>query len=241
MFACTTHPVHGTEKMKWLLLIAISSLTLVLGLAAGCRDEEPPTSNPTATAAKVSEPSPQAPGEDIAFSMEEEYRLGEPVEIAIRNNSNVNYYYQGEYPACYNLQFFDDSQVSHPDPYAFPVTQERVLSPGRFIVPQGTHCDIIFEKSLKPGQSVVLFTWDQQMCIKDRWGCIESVPVEPGEYLIRGKFSPVAGVVGFGAHQIPGYVIFGKFSPVEGVVGFGANQTPGAITTVTWGFTIVTN
>lgn len=160
-------------------------------------------------------PTP-TPGGDIVFDMEEEYRPGEPVEIAVRNNSDLIYYYQSYYPACYNLQFFDDSQESRLYPNADPERRERLLSPGRFIVPRGTHCDLISEKSLMPGQSVALFTWEQQMCIKDRWGCIESVPVDPGEYLVRGEFSRVAGVVGPGA----------------------ANQTPDVITTITWGFTI---
>ena len=201
--------------MKWLLMIAIASLTLTLGLAACGAGEEPPTSNTTVTGAQVGETSPLASGGDIALDMEEEYLLGEPVEIVIRNNSKANYYYQSQYPACSNLHFFDDSQQSRAYPYANPARKERILSPGRFIVPGGTHCDILNEKTLKPGESVALFTWDQQMCIKDRWGCLESVPVEPGEYLIRGEFSRVAKVVGFRA-----------------------KQSEDQITTVTWGFTI---
>lgn len=147
--------------------------------------------------------------------MEDEYRLGEPIEISVRNNSELNYYYQAQYPACYNLQFFDDSQESRPYPNADPVPKQRFLSPGRFIVPRGTHCDTVWEKSIDPGQTVVVFTWEQQMCIKDRWGCMESVPVEPGEYLVRGEFSSLARVIG------PGW-----------------DREPDAITTVTWNFTI---
>ncbi len=157
----------------------------------------------------------QAPGGEIMFDMAEEYRLGEPVEIIVRNNSDLVYYYQFQYPACYNLQFFDDSQESRPYPNADPVLKQRFLSPGRFIVPRGTHCDTIWEESINPGQSVTVFTWDQQMCIKDRWGCIESVPVEPGEFLIQGEFSSV-----------------------ERGIWPGENRRPDVITTITWGFTI---
>lgn len=152
---------------------------------------------------------------DIQFDMEEEYHLGEPVEILVRNNSDLNYYYQFQYPACYNLQFFDDFQESRPYPNADPVPKQRYLSPGRFIVPRGTHCDTIWEKYLEPGTSAVLFTWDQQMCIKDRWGCMESVPVEAGEYLVRGEFSSAARVIG------PGW-----------------DRKPDVIKTISWSFTI---
>ena len=161
------------------------------------------------------EPSPQPPNADIVFDMKEEYRLGEPVEIAVRNHSDLDYYYQFQYPACYNLQFFDDSQESRPYPNAEPVLKQRYLSPGRFIVPRGTHCDTIWEKSIDPGRSVVVFTWDQQMCIKDRFGCIESVPVQPGEYLIQGEFSSAARVIG------PGW-----------------DRKPDMITTISWSLTI---
>ena len=166
-------------------------------------------------AEQVGDSSPPSPGGDIVFEMEEVYRLGEPVDIVVRNYSNLDYYYQFQYPACYNLQFFDDSQESRPYPNADRVLTQRYLSPGRFIVPRGTHCDTIWEKSINPGQSVVLFTWDQQMCIKDRFGCIESVPVEPGEFLVRGEFSSAARVIG------PGW-----------------DRKPDVITTITWGFTI---
>ena len=147
--------------------------------------------------------------------MKKEYRLGEPVEVAIRNNSDVEYYYQSYYPACYNLEFFDDSQEVRPYPNADPVLTQRYLSPGRFIIPRGTHCDLVGEESVAPGESATIFTWEQQMCIKDRWGCQESVPVEPGEYLVRGQFSHLLDVIG------PGY-----------------EAVPEAITTITWEFTI---
>ena len=170
---------------------------------------------PVDLAAQVNGPSQQPRDADIVFDMKEEYRLGEPVEISVRNYSDLDYYYQFQYPACYNLQFFDDSQESRPYPNAEPVLKQRYLSPGRFIVPRGTHCDTIWEKSIEPGQSVVVFTWDQQMCIKERWGCMESVPVEPGEYLVQGEFSSIARVIGPGR-----------------------DRNPDAITTVTWNFTI---
>ena len=201
--------------MKSLLSITVASPILVIGLSACGIGDKPPASNSTVMGSQAVDPIPRALNRDIAFDMEAKYSLGDPVEIAIRNDSNQIYYYQSEYPACFNLQFFDDSQESRRYPYADPKSKERVLSPGRFIVPGGTHCDLLFEQALKPGKSVALFTWDQLMCTKDRCGWLESVPVEPGEYLIRGEFSSRAKVIGFGAKK-------------------SADQ----ITTATWGFTI---
>lgn len=201
--------------MKSLLSITAASLILVIGLGACGISDKLPTSNSTVIGAQAVDPISRALNRDIAFDMEAKYSLGDPVEIAIRNDSNQIYYYQSEYPACFNLQFFDDSQESRPYPYADPKSKERVLSPGRFIVPGGTHCDLLFEQALKPGKSVVLFTWGQLMCTKDRWGCLENVPVEADEYVIRGEFSSRAKVIGFGA-----------------------KRSTDQITTTTWGFTI---
>jgi serine protease inhibitor len=190
-------------------------LATVLLLVACGPAEDPSTPSPTATAPPGGEPSPPVAAGDILFEMEAEYQRGEPVEITIRNYSDTPYYYQSYYPACYNLKFFDDSPERRAYPYADPSSEERLLLPGQFIVPQGTHCDLISEESLGPGQTVVLLTWDQQMCIQDRWGCIESLPVEPGKYRVRGEFSQAAGVV------VPG-----------------VDQTEAAITAVQWDFII---
>lgn len=221
-------------RLPWLL--GLLTLLAVSCTSAESADRAPiPTSTPTTDivrleqrvtgvfthptpvdlAPQVGEPSPRAPDGELVFDMKEEYRLGEAVEVALRNDSDVDYYYQSYYPACNNLEFFDDSQEVRPYPNADPVLTQRYLSPGRFIVPRGTHCDLTGEKFIMPGQSVVIFTWDQQMCIKDRFGCMESVPVEPGEYQIRGEFSSVARVIG------PGW-----------------DRIPDVITTITWGFTI---
>jgi hypothetical protein len=40
-------------------------------------------------------PTP-SPAGNLVFDMQQEYRLGEPVEVAIRNDSNVTYYFQSE-------------------------------------------------------------------------------------------------------------------------------------------------
>lgn len=181
---------------------------VVRGPRSGPGPGGPRAGSPTITdTPKGGEPNPQVAAEGISFDMEDSYQLGEPIEVVILNKSNTNYYYQSYYPACYNLKFFDDSKEARPYPYVDQMKSERVLLPGQFIVPEGTHCDLISEESLEPGDRTVLFTWEQQMCIKDRWGCIESVPVEPGTYRVVGEFSQSAGMIGAGGSQGQGKTI----------------------------------
>lgn len=150
---------------------------------------EPPTVMPTTT------PRPTAtPGEaDIVFVLRDRYRAGEALEVKIFNRSESNrYYYQAQYPACYNLKFFDSTSESRPYPEVTAVAgtrPPRMLLPGQFVVPEGTHCDLIWEKELAPGGEAVLFTWDLDRCVKDRWGCIGSAMLSPGEYRIEGEFT----------------------------------------------------
>lgn len=127
---------------------------------------------------------------DITFEMKDRYRLGEPVEIRIRNNSaRSTYYYSSRYPACHILKFFDTSIGRRPYPREELGREPAYLEPGRFIVPEGTHCDLVDEKPLGPGEVALLVTWRQEVCVKDVWGCIEQAPVTPGEYRIDGEFA----------------------------------------------------
>ena len=43
----------------------------------------------------------------------------------------------------------------------------------RFIIPPGTHCDLLAEETFKPGERKSLFSWSLDECVKDRWGCVE--------------------------------------------------------------------
>ncbi|GEM_PF-474665 len=141
--------------------------------------------------------TPAAALPDIAFEMKGRYQLGEPIEVRVRNRSDTDtYYYQSYYPACYNLKFFDGSTERRPYPYADPVQPVRFLLPGQFIIPRGTHCDLISEEQLKPGEDAVLLTWNQDMCVEDRWGCARSITVSRGEYRIVGEFAQSKGVIG---------------------------------------------
>lgn len=189
-------------KRTWGPLAALTVLAVVV---AACQGEVPtptPTPTPTATPAPTSTPIPVHSASDIVFKMKDRYQLGEPIEIRIRNQSKTGtYYYQAAYPACYNLKFFDRSTERRPYPYADPVQSVRFLLTGQFIVARGTHCDIISENPLRPGEEVVLLTWNQDMCIKDSWGCVESTQVSRGEYRIIGEFAQSSGVIAPGRSQ----------------------------------------
>jgi len=201
---------------------------LLLAACAQATPETAPSSSPTPQTSEIVPTIPTVPtvptkvGTEpewkISFNMKDEYRLGEPVEIGIRNGSDGDYYYQSTYPGCFNLKFFDGSNVIRPYPNAEPARTQIYLLPGQFVVPEGTHCDLIAEQPLEPGQSVALFTWGQHICIKDRWGCMESLPVESGEYLVQGEFSNVKGGI----------------SP-------GSAREPESVTTIKWSFTIQPN
>lgn len=67
------------------------------------------------------------------------------------------------------------------------------MPPGEFIIPQGTHCDLPGTSEIGPGEVVTLLTWSQRECVKDNWGCVESIRVNPGRYRVVGEFSTGSG------------------------------------------------
>jgi hypothetical protein len=109
----------------------------------------------------------------IRFVLADRYRAGETVDVLIENVGKRTFLFQLEYQACF-LKYFDSSGR-------------------RFIIPPGTHCDLLAEGPIRPGEAKNLFTWKLDECVKDRWGCMESRPLPPGTYRIRGRFKPKAG------------------------------------------------
>ena len=122
----------------------------------------------------VDETSIPKAGEPIRFVLEDEYALRERAVVKIENLSTRTYRYIGtSYAACY-LRYFDSS--------------------GReFKIPPGTHCDIIVNAELRPGETAKLFTWRLDECVKDRWGCVKRLPLPAGTYTIRGRFRAIDG------------------------------------------------
>jgi hypothetical protein len=126
--------------------------------------------------AEAQEPSankPPAKSESsfpIRFVLAESYTAGESIHVVIENVGTRAYVFQWRYQACF-LSYFDSSGR-------------------RFIIPPGTHCDILGEETIRPGERKKLFSWSLDECVKDQWGCVESRPLPPGTYTIKGRFKP---------------------------------------------------
>lgn len=113
----------------------------------------------------------EIPLSDIYFAINDTYKVGQKVEVKIKNRGNRSYVYNPRYEAC-DLQYYDEF--------------------GRtFIIPPGTHCDIEATAEIKAGETKTLFTWKLDECIEDNWGCAKSKPLKPGKYTIKGNFGAV--------------------------------------------------
>ena len=134
-------------------------------------------------------------GSAIEFVMKDSYALGQGIEIAIRNVGTSSYVYSEYYPACRNLKFYDGSEDGRPFERFSGMEGSYVveLPPGLFIIPEETHCDLANESQIRPGEEAVLLTWSQRECVKDKWGCAESVSVKAGQYTIAGRFPESMG------------------------------------------------
>ena len=138
-------------------------------LAASCTDDERAPPSPSDA---IRSPSPTTtPAEaPLLFVLEDRYEVGEKIRVRLRNDGRRPYVYNTAYEAC-DMRYFDESGR-------------------RFIIPPGTHCDIIANQTIEPGETVTLFKWKLEECVKDRWGCIKAEPLEPGTYRIVGRFPP---------------------------------------------------
>ena len=146
-------------------------IALLLSACTGPQGGQGSAATPTGPAG---DPSPTATGGDIAFVLQDTYRAGEKVAVKITNQGDRAYEYNSTgYEAC-NLTYRDQT--------------------GRdFIIPPGTHCDLIAIEQINPGQTVTLFEWQLDECVKDNWGCVKSEPLEPGTYTIEGGFRAAGG------------------------------------------------
>lgn len=158
---------------------------LVMGVVlTGCT--EPPRSEAPGSVVPSpaqSGPPSSIPASDIRFLLGGWYAAGDRIPVRIENVGDVVYHYQPVYQACF-LSYLD--------------------SQGReFIIPPGTHCDILGRAAIRPGETKLLFMWDLDECIKDMWGCSKRRPLDPGTYPMRGTFRS-----------------FGKASPARAEVTF---------------------
>jgi hypothetical protein len=116
---------------------------------------------------------PESRATPIRFVLRDRYEPGESIDVAIQNTGTRVYLFQPYYQACF-LSYFD-------------------ASGRRFIIPPGTHCDLLAEETIRPGERKKLFSWKLDECVKDNWGCVKSRPLEPGTYTVKGRFKPKRG------------------------------------------------
>ena len=152
---------HSLFSM-FLLLVAAA------GLSAACGSGEVPRTGTVADSTATPDFSTDASGSDIEFVLDDTYRVGEQVEVKIQNVGNATYVFNPLYQAC-GMSYTDAS--------------------GReFIIPPGTHCDLVVFEEIHPGETRTLFSWGLDECVEDQWGCVKSEPLGPGTYRIRGEF-----------------------------------------------------
>lgn len=107
------------------------------------------------------------PGKTIKLPVDT-YKRGQKIEVKLLNRSNISYVYNPDYQAC-SFTYTDSSRR-------------------KFIIPPGTHCDLISYTEIKPNETKTLFEWSLDECTQDNWGCANSQPLPAGTYTIIGKF-----------------------------------------------------
>lgn len=106
----------------------------------------------------------------LRFVLDTPLHVGGATRVRLRNNDDVAYFYNPYYEAC-QMTFRD--------------------ADGRkFLVPEGTHCDLVAREEVAPGETVTLFRWDLDECIEDNWGCTKARDLRRGRYSMRGAFKP---------------------------------------------------
>lgn len=153
-------------------LLVASALALVTG-GAGAQNTRPDAPNAGSDRSASPRRGVERP---IRFVVKQRFSPGEVAVVRIENVGSRTYRYQARYPACYNVSFFDSS--------------------GReFLIPPGTHCDLIVTAQIEPGETKKLFRWKLDECVEDQWGCLKSEPLPAGTYRLEGRFKSERGGV----------------------------------------------
>ena len=154
------------DHRSWGLRLVLAVVAFSL-LAASCTDEKGAPPSPGDAIGSPS-PTPTQAEAPLQFVLEDRYEVGERVKVRLRNNGERPYIFNTAYEAC-EMRYFD-------------------ASGRRFIIPPGTHCDIIANQLIEPGETVTLFEWKLDECVKDRWGCMKAERLDPGTYTMVGRF-----------------------------------------------------
>ncbi len=154
---------------RWIVALA---LTTLVGCTPARTSVAPAGGSPPSTTPASPTPSGDgtSPVTPIRFVLHDTYLVGQTARVGIQNVGDRPYRYQLFYAAC-ELRYFDEDGR-------------------RFIIPPGTHCDMIAFGTIAPGETKPLFTWKLDECVRDAWGCVRSKPLPPGTYTIAGRFKP---------------------------------------------------
>ena len=110
----------------------------------------------------------------LRFVLDKPLEEGGKTRVRLRNRSNETYIYNPFYEAC-------------------DMVYRELPSRRKFIIPEGTHCDLAGQEELAPGETATLFRWDLDECIEDNWGCTKARDLPAGRYLMKGWFRPKGG------------------------------------------------
>jgi hypothetical protein len=152
-----------------LVLLAGGGLVALLASRSGGEERSAGVSKKQEGSATTTAPAEsESNGFPIRFVLGDRYEAGETIDVVIENVGPRAYVFQSFYQACF-LSYFDSSGR-------------------RFIIPPGTHCDLLAEETIRPGERKKLFSWNLDECVEDQWGCVESRPLPAGAYTIKGRF-----------------------------------------------------
>lgn len=122
----------------------------------------------------VGDSSISAARRPLRFVLDEPLQEGGKTRVRLRNRGDHTYIYNAAYQAC-------------------DMVYRELPSRRKFLVPEGTHCDLEDRQELDPGQTVTLFRWGLDECVEDNWGCTKARDLSAGRYLMKGWFRPKGG------------------------------------------------
>ena len=111
---------------------------------------------------------------NLRFVLDRPLHEGGKTRVRLRNSGNDTYIYNPFYETC-------------------DMVYRELPSRRKFLVPEGTHCDMAGYEELAPGETAILFRWDLDECVKDNWGCTKARDLPVGRYLMKGWFRPKGG------------------------------------------------
>ncbi|MEK7703184.1 MAG: hypothetical protein AAB317_04410 [Nitrospirota bacterium] len=107
-------------------------------------------------------------GGDLKLVLKEKYKMGDKVEVKMKNTGKISYLYNQKSPAC-DFSYFDGAE-------------------GEFFIPQAKGCDLVITTEIAPGETKKLFEWDLSQCLQDDFECFKNESLPEGQYTIKGSF-----------------------------------------------------